>query len=326
LLETEYIIRARKEFEKAIDLEISRNIGLLNKMVDETLIYNGQLRKGDFISVTEEKQYKKLVKINSGDFFKKTGSGQRMQLILSLVKNSRKKYIFLDEPEKYSHPSMLNITAKIINDLNDNGKDIYIATHSPKLLSMLNISLNDIVVINDSSHIEKKLEFDTIINKLIKVLPIDNFGKKEKSYYDIKTCEENIKRINYREFLESLFTKQVYLCEGINDKLFLQKYLHDNARDFDDYFILPVYGKYLLPLFIELFKKLSIDVAVIFDFDNDQTPQKEINDFIISNVAKKYCFKVTLEKELGYTGDKSNSLAFYEYLENLTLNFEKYKL
>ncbi len=52
-----------------------------------------------------------------------------MQLLLMLASKSSKDHIFLDEPEKYSHPSLLNGTAKAINDLGAAGKDDYIATH-----------------------------------------------------------------------------------------------------------------------------------------------------------------------------------------------------
>ena len=327
LLETESIIQNKKILEESIDLEINKNIQLFNGIVDNVLSYNEQQRKDDFIAVTKEKQYKKIVKINNSDFLKKTGSGQRMQLILGLVKHSRKSYIFLDEPEKYSHPSLLNITAKMINELNKNGKNVYIATHSPKLLSMLDISLKNICIINDISHQEKSIQIDEIIGRISKMLPISNFRAKEKSYYDINNCETNIKNINYREFLESLFTKKVYLCEGINDKLFMQKYLIDNDKYFEDYYILPVYGKYLLPLFVEFYKTLNIDVTVIFDKDDEnETPHREVNQFIIDNSINYYAFTNTIEQELNYKSDKSNQLAFCEHLDNKKFKYEDYKL
>ncbi len=327
LLETPTIQANKQTLEQSIDTEINNNISLLNGIVDDILNYNGQVRKGDFIGVTKEKQYKKLVKINNSDFLKKTGSGQRMQLILGFVKHSSKKYIFLDEPEKYSHPSLLNVTAKMINGINQSGKDIYIATHSPKLLSMLELSIDNIGVINDISHSEKTIDFNAIIKDLSSILPIQNFREKEKSYYDFSTCERNIKSINYRDFLESLFTKQVYLCEGINDKLFLQKYLMDNKRYYDDYYILPVYGKYLLPLFISIYKSLNISVTVLFDKDNENTtPHKEVNEYIKANSNKYYAFTNKIEEELNFTSDKSNQLAFFNHLETILLPFTKYNI
>ena len=92
------------------------------------------------------------------------GSGQKMQLILALIKESSKSYIFLDEPEKYSHPSLLHKTAKLIEEISKT-KTVYMATHSPKLLSMIDLDISRIFIFNDNSYTPKVIDFVKVCNK-----------------------------------------------------------------------------------------------------------------------------------------------------------------
>ena len=66
--------------------------------------------------------------------------------------------------------------------------------------------------------------------------------------------ETILKNFSYRDFIEALFSKRVYLVEGINDILFINKMLRDNNLYYEDYKILPSYGKHRMMLFAEYLK------------------------------------------------------------------------
>lgn len=190
LLENDDIIEKKQEFSNLVDGVINSNKIRFNDMLDEVISFNGQTRVGDVISTSNVKEYKKIVKINANDIKNKLGSGQRMQFILSLVKNSSKTHIFLDEPEKHSHPSLLNFTAKIIRELSST-KDIYIATHSPKLIEMLDFDMNDIEVYNDPSfNGYKQIDLNIAANSLPNNINLVDLGEKSRTYYNAIQLEK----------------------------------------------------------------------------------------------------------------------------------------
>lgn len=319
LLSTQAIETARQCFESAIDSEIINNIPRMNTILDGILSLNGQTRNQNrnFIDVKPTKEYKKLVTINSDDIKNKMGSGQRMQLILELVKSSTKNYIFIDEPEKYSHPSMLNQTAKLIEDLAQN-KNVYIATHSPKLLSMMDIDLDKIYVINDITHQPKSLNIAGIIADLQQV-NISNFPNKCKSYYDENHLKLNIKELHYREFLEALFAKKVYLCEGTNDELFIKKLLQAKDLYYEDHVIFKTYGKYHMLVFAKIFENINSDIHIFFDSDSDTNTSDVIINPLLLNF-NHYKFINNLEEELSYAGRKDDTVKFIEFLDSFNFN------
>lgn len=137
ILETPSFVKKRDALYEEADKAIASSLPAMNQMLEEVLSLNGSKRTKDFIDPNPKRIIKSLVSIAQDDVKKKMGSGQRMHLLLKLAAKSSKDFILLDEPEKYSHPSLLNGTAKAINDLVAAGKDVHIATHSPKLVSML---------------------------------------------------------------------------------------------------------------------------------------------------------------------------------------------
>lgn len=319
LLSTQAIETARQCFESAIDSEITNNIPRMNNILDSILSLNGQTRNQNknFIDVKPTKEYKKLVTINSDDIKNKMGSGQRMQLILELVKSSTKNYIFIDEPEKYSHPSMLNQTAKLIEDLAQN-KNVYIATHSPKLLSMMDIDLDKMYIINDITHQPKSLNIAGIIADLQQV-NISNFPNKCKSYYDENHLKLNIKELHYREFLEALFAKKVYLCEGTNDEFFIKKLLQAKDLYYDDHVIFKTYGKYHMLVFAKIFENINTDIHIFFDNDSDTNTSDLIINPLLLNFSH-YKFVNNLEEEICYTDRKDDTVKFIEFLDSFNFN------
>lgn len=333
MLETPAYLTKRDELFDELDNAIEANVGLLNEIIDEVLSLNGSTRSGDFISPNEKKRFIKYpVAINQKDVKEKMGSGQRMQLLLKLAEHSKKAYIILDEPEKYSHPSLLNGTAKAINDLVRKGKNVLIATHSPKLVSMLQLDYRDIRIINDSSHEPKAIDFDSAVANARKSLPIESFPAGCRRYYKSgDSFRDCLERRHARAFVESLFSKHVYLCEGANDEFFINEVLRQLGGYYDDYCIVKAWGKLVIPVFISLYQSLEIDLSVVFDTDDEtKSPHNKVNPRIrdLAKGSRIVELNPNLETEIGYKdtpGNKGDALAFLDYLEEMTID-SKYDL
>ena len=328
MLESPAYLAKRDELFDELERAIAANVGTLNSMLDEVLDLNGSARSGDFISPNPKKRSIKYpVAINQKDVKDKMGSGQRMQLLLKFAAHSRKAHIVLDEPEKYSHPSLLNGTARAINDLVAGGKSVLIATHSPKLVSMLELDYGDIRIINDSSHKPKAVDFDGVVAEARKSLPVGSLPADCRRYYkDGDSLRDCLERRHARPFIESLFSKHVYLCEGANDELFITEALRQLGGYYDDYCIVKAWGKPVIPVFISLYRSLGIGLSVVFDIDDEtRSPHDKVNPRI-RDLAKGYRIvelKPNLETEIGYraTGaNKGDALALLDYLEGMAID------
>ncbi len=322
ILETPAFIEKRKALYAEADEAIASSLPEMNKMLEEVLSLNGSERTKDFIAPNPKRAIKNLVSIGQDDVKKKMGSGQRMQLLLKLAAKSSKGHIFLDEPEKYSHPSLLNGTAKAINELVAAGKNVYIATHSPKLVSMLDFDLGDLRLINDASHDLKEIPFDEAVAAVSSRVNVGSMQDKFKRYYvsgdSLKNC---VSKRHSRAFIEALFTRKVFLCEGANDELFINASLQQHGGFYDDYVIFKVWGKSNLPIFIELFERLGIDLVTMFDVDDEsKDPHCKLNP-VIRSYSDTGCrvieFKPNLEAALGYKGKKGDALGLIDHLESM---------
>lgn len=324
LLETpEYRAKRDALFDEA-DSIITSSAGLMNGILDDVLNMNGSSRTGDFITTNPKRTIKSIIGINQDDIKKKMGSGQRMHLLLKLASHSSRNYIFLDEPEKYSHPSLLNQTAKAINELVSKGKHVFIATHSPKLVSMLKIDFSQIYVINDTSHKLKEIPFDKAVSEASKLVNVGALEAKSKRYYSsAASLKECIQNRHGRAFIETLFAKRVYLCEGANDELLVNAALRQFGGYYDDYCIFKAWGKVNIPVFAILFDSLGIEVVVLFDVDDEaKRNHKDINDAIrsLTGLSKRVELTPSLEQELGFMGPKNDALALMDHLESMTLD------
>lgn len=319
LMETPCYLDKRKALYEEADKIIEFNLPELNLMLDEVLAYNGATRSKDFIAPNAKRTIKNLISINQDDVKKKMGSGQKMQLLLKIASRSNRQHIFLDEPEKYSHPSLLNVTAKAINDLVVKGKNVYIATHSPKLISMLKMDYSSLRLVNDGSHKPKEIPFGLAVSKASKLINVGALPTKNRRYYASgSSLSESILRRHGRQFVEALFSKRVYLCEGANDELLVNVALQQFGGFYDDYAILKVWGKANLPVFAQLFSMLNIEVVVLFDTDDESKPiHKESNSALRSMAGSVVVVEQTpnLEKAIGYNGEKGDALAFLDYLD-----------
>ena len=316
LLSNDEVENAKKAYETLVDKSIEENQQMYNDIMDEVLALNQQQRKKDVIASTPTKEYKKTVKINADDLKNSMGSGQKLQFLLKLIQHSNKKYVYLDEPENHTHPSMLHITARLINELSE-------TTHSPELLNLLNIDFKNIYIFNDPEFRgPQKIDFEKAV-VIPATINLENINHKSRSYYDIETLKNNILELHKKEFFETLFSKNVYIVEGINDELFLKKLLYKYGKQYEQYSIFHCYGKpHYLP-FINIFENLGIKVIVLFDKDHESDIHMAINN-AIKDSRVYHEFNMIIESELGYKGNKSDSTSWIEFLDNYD-EYEKYK-
>ena len=322
LLENDDINTAKNNYEKLIDKNVEENKKMYNDIMNEVLSLNNQQRKKDVIDTTSSKEHKKLIKINSDDLKNSMGSGQKLQFLLKLIEKSNKKYIFLDEPENHTHPSLLHITAGLINKLSID-KDVCIATHSPELLSLLNIDFNELYIFNDPNYGNpKKINFNDAVS-ISKSIHLDNLNNKSKTYYNALSFKKNIIELHKKEFFEAIFSKKVYMIEGVNDLLFLKSLLVKNLEQYNQYSIFQCYGKpHYLP-FINVFEQLGIEVVPLFDIDEKNDSNNVLINEEIKKCKKYLEFDDNLENELNYLGKKTDTTAFIEFLYNFN-NYKKY--
>ncbi len=217
LLVDDELTSIQKQFENKLDTLIKDNSDMYNELMDEALNLNSHKRTKDVIAPQKTREYKKLVKINADDLKASMGSGQKLHFLLRLIEKSNKQFILLDEPENHSHPSMLNITANLINKLSET-KDVHIATHSPELLNMLNIDFDNLYIFNDFEYKGPKIiNFKKAANSLPSTINIENLYSNSKTYYNEVKLKNNILEIHKKEFMNALFSTKVYIVEGIND-------------------------------------------------------------------------------------------------------------
>lgn len=322
LLSNDEVENAKNTFETLVDKSIEENQQMYNDIMDEVLALNRQQRKKDVIAPTPTKEYKKTVKINADDLKNSMGSGQKLQFLLKLIQHSNKKYVYLDEPENHTHPSMLHITARLINELSET-KEVCVATHSPELLNLLNIDFKNIYIFNDPEFRgPQKIDFEKAV-VIPETINLENINHKSRSYYDMEILKNNILELHKKEFFEALFSKDVYIVEGVNDELFLKKMLYKYGKQYEQYSIFHCYGKpHYLP-FINIFENLGIKVIVLFDKDNESDIHMAINN-AIKDGRVYHEFNMIIESELGYKGNKSDSTSWIEFLDNYD-EYEKYK-
>lgn len=133
------------------------------------------------------------------------------------IKDDKRFHLFIDEPEVFCHPELINKVAseiykisKIIN--------VTVATHSPVLL-------NKIVQLKN---------YDSNVNK--DHVKIKYFFKKEKDVFNepIDIPLFKLVKLNSREWeklTECLFSTNIILFEGLNDFLFLHDVFYNYKKE-----------------------------------------------------------------------------------------------
>lgn len=188
------------------------------------------------------------------------------------------KYVYFDEPENFLDEEYLKVVANLINELRKNGFVVRIATHNARLLKLLDVSIEDIVLINSrNTFIISRNEIIDLYKLAAK--EINDIKDSEKMDEDsgIKYklslvdhlpvlesfIEQNIKS---EEFYRCLFCNQIIIVEGDSDVIAL-KAIRD---EFDmSAGIFSSNGKAFIPFFAKLFLELRKKVIVVIDDDSN---------------------------------------------------------
>ena len=208
--------------------------------------------------------------------------------ILKNKKSTKYKWLLLDEPESYLHPSLYPLIARTLNKISGYGIKVIIATHSSEILKYFIDDLSEIVRMKNGKM--DPLNTDDYYSDIIKNVSIytdnslmmDSFKKiKDKSnLYFQSIIKEDI--------IKSVFSDITILGEGVAEeeifKLFIKKYpefYYENNIN-----TVVTYGKCFLPWYVLIYKAIGIKTLAIYDCDENKQPHHkhvETNKMIEEN-------------------------------------------
>lgn len=202
----------------------------------------------------------------------------------SLLKLRNSTPIFIDEPELFLHPQAQRNFYKLLNELADNGTQVFLTTHSPHFLDVG--SFNEIFIARKNS------QKGTYIN----CASVDKFITDLRLRTGINSDQESmlLQYKNAYEYTgdtqkanEAFFSKAVILVEGESESLVLP-YLFDVVKF--DYIgkgitIVRCGGKNDIDRFYRLYSEFGIPCYIIFDGDNHHIGTKEEKATIEKNRA-----------------------------------------
>ena len=240
--------------------------------------------------------------------------------------------LLFEEPEAFLHPSQqvqLDISLKKLAKLE--GQQVLISTHSPIFVSRNIEDLKTILSVKKKNAETKifQLKSDDInelfnnnnglYEKFSNILAQQNVEpnlKKKIEYmklgqesFDVekKLEEEALKYFMWldAERARSFFAKHVIICEGATEKVAFDYLMNNLLSDFIDkhIYILDSMSKFNLHRYMNLFGKLGITHAVLYDRDDNKSYHEIVNEFISSNrneYTRAICtFDSDFEKFLG---------------------------
>jgi predicted ATP-dependent endonuclease of OLD family len=234
-------------------------------------------------------------------------------------------FILFEEPEAFLHPSQqekLNINLQKLSS--DYSQQIIITTHSPifvcrninQLASLIKVNRTDTSKLFqisqeniDNLFSDNNGLFQHFQNLLDKPEIGDELKAKIRKY-SLAREEDDIElkleqeRFKYALWLDSertslFFAKQVLICEGASEKVFIDYLLNNKWIDLKDkhLYVLDSLGKFNIHRFMNLFANLGIKHSVLMDSDENKT-QQIVNEFI-ENCKNAYTVKIDLfDKDL----------------------------
>ncbi len=258
--------------------------------------------------------YKGLVKVDidtTSNQWQKPGSGETFLAELLLVKKMLNpsiknpiKYLIIDEPETFLHPSLFSSVCKVLNDLSTYTK-ILVATHSPKFLECMNVDLCSVAYVNDGNIIPlmSDLEYIDELNNISLYSMILNYSDNE---LEKKHCYKSIKKLlsnfdNYfnifikPKIIQALFSKIVVIGEGRTEKILFDCCKKENINIYSSEIeYIDFYGKEFMLYLAEVIQKIGIKVVLIFDRDINRSDELNLN----LNTALMNFPNIHFEKEI----------------------------
>jgi predicted ATP-dependent endonuclease of OLD family len=221
--------------------------------------------------------------------------------------------ILFEEPEAFLHPSQqeqLNISLKKLSE--DNQQQIVATTHSSIFVSKNTSDLTSLIKLhkkNDGKTLSFQLDNSDLSNiydanlslfkkfsdllkdvttsKELKEKIINKKLGQETADEDLMLQEESVKYFLWLDSERSslFFAKQIILCEGASEKIFLDFLTNNFWPDLrrKHLYYLDCMGKYNIHRYMNLLGKLRIAHAVIMDKDENEDVHQVLNDFIHAN-------------------------------------------
>lgn len=322
--------------ERLLDLEQLKNL-IDNQIKNVDFTETNQNNNVNVSLKNSTINYKGLIATdivtNSNDW-KLPGSGEvfygELLIIEKMLSNNLDnpiKYLIIDEPETFLHPSLYINMCSLLKKISNNVR-VIISTHSPLILKYFIDELNEIIVVSKGNFNQLKLSRDYIIMK-------DNIDLYSKSncYKTTKKALEHFE--NYFEvfikpvIFECLFSRVVVIGEGLGEQIifecFKNKYL--NFSKISSASFITFYGKDFIPLLINIIKDIGLEVVVIYDKDSNKSKDNEINnfinEFIEKNVEHRIGFNIDLEERLGIQRENDGtfkSIVVPSEIRNMYLN------
>ena len=269
---------------------ITQLIGIdrLNNVLDEVINDLNIDNSSNGISISVEKcvnSYKGLLKFNTktnNNKFTNPGSGEKslgqllmIENILKNKKSTKYKWLLIDEPESYLHPSLYPLIARTLNNISEYGIKVVIATHSPEILKYFIEDLSEVVRVKNGEIYP--LNTDNYYSNIIKQIDIYNDPMlMMESFSKIKDISNNyFESIIKEDIIRSVFADIVILGEGIAEeeifKFFIKKfpdfYYENNINT------VVIYGKCFIPWYLAIYADIGIKTLSIFDLDEDKKYQ-----------------------------------------------------
>jgi len=279
---------------------ITQLIGIdkLNNVLDEIINDLDIDNTLNGISISVEKSansYKGLLKFDTktkNNKFTNPGSGEKslgqlimIENILKSKKSTKYKWLLLDEPESYLHPSLYPLIARTLNNISEHGIKVVIATHSPEILKYFIEDLSEVVRMKNGEIYPLNTD-DYYTNLTSQINIYNDTSLMMDSYKRIKDMTSNyFQSIIKEDIIRSVFADIVILGEGIAEdeifKFFIKKYpdfYYENNIN-----TIVIYGKCFIPWYLAIYKEIGINTLSIYDCDEDKNHQdkhKAINKLI----------------------------------------------
>lgn len=170
------------------------------------------------------------------------------------LKSDNRPIILIDEPEAFLHPVQAYQLGTIIGQSITPDCQIFVATHSSDLIRGVmaivekkNYESIGLLRLNGQAEAASGNGAQIVEGALLK-----------------KIASE--KRFSKSSAIDGLFAKSVILVEDDSDRLVYQA-LFDKLGIMEDCLIIPIFGKHVAHLYIELFASIGIPCRAILDFD-----------------------------------------------------------
>lgn len=219
-----------------------------------------------------------------------------MNIFLDYNLNNIENILF-DEPENFFDEEYLKLISEFIELLTQQSYNIKIATHNSRLLSIIEIDIENIILMNNCKN--KKFEQKSISKDEIKEMfaeissKVDLLKKEYKCDKDaginyklnIHTIEmafnSYISRyVNNIDFYSALFFKTIIIVEGLSDFEAMKSINHKLDTNV---YVFSANGKAWIPFYTTLFLKLGKTVITMIDTDST----KKSHATILTNILEE---------------------------------------